>query len=183
MPFIRSIPPLAVQGSDGIAFDFTMTTRSDRDVCLTLTLMDDSGLALCIGMGKYGAGNGAVAFGMTTDVSKNFYNFKDSTSSITAVTSAGTLAANDTAAISGLIMMNENNRVVVTLPVSGSETPATLELGENFTLNKIIVSYEGKGGASDYPTISGLTLKVLEPATATLSLLALAGLAARRRRH
>ena len=44
-------------------------------------------------------------------------------------------------------------------------------------------TYNGNGGAAEFAAISSTLKNIPEPATATLSLLALAGLAARRRRH
>ncbi len=76
-----------------------------------------------------------------------------------------------------------------TLSAVNTDTPVTTTLtlpNVTFTdTHKIMIAFVGDGGgATTSYTISGISLTATpEPATATLSLLALAGLAARRKRH
>ena len=66
----------------------------------------------------------------------------------------------------------------------GSESLISYDLGENYTLDKLIFSMDcGATGTQKVSGVSVVANIVPEPTTATLSLLALAGLAARRRRR
>lgn len=68
------------------------------------------------------------------------------------------------------------------LSLTAGDTVKTLNLGSAVQLNQISIALDGPSGS--FPGISALTVSSTpEPATFTLSILALTGLAARRRRH
>lgn len=99
------------------------------------------------------------------------------------VTSLEAITANVGVVYSHTIAWDDTENAFVLTTKKDDSVVLTQKLGETYTLNKI--SFVTDGSSTTSPTLSGLTLAVTapEPATATLSLLALAGLAARRRRH
>ncbi|MBR4311518.1 MAG: PEP-CTERM sorting domain-containing protein, partial [Akkermansia sp.] len=115
------------------------------------------------------------------------------------ITSYTTLAALPTQASSGktefsttytgqIAWDSEKNAFVLDLTqlYNGQEYSASYILGETYDLTGISIALDGNStnGDKDVFTVSNFTIShtVPEPTTATLSLLALAGLAARRRR-
>lgn len=87
---------------------------------------------------------------------------------------------NDNALVGSSTVALEN------VKTSGPVTTTLTLPNETFTdAYRIMIGFRGAGGGATTPyTISGISLTATpEPATATLSLLALAGLASRRRRH
>ena len=83
--------------------------------------------------------------------------------------------------VSGSITLKENS-YVMTIKVNDIEY-TTVDLGADFSLTGVVFSLDGNNNVGTGTQLSNLSLRVIpEPATATLSLLALAGLCARRRR-
>ena len=83
-----------------------------------------------------------------------------------------------------IITWNDDaQKFVATIYVDG-DVAGTQDLGSSYTLNKISVASAGNNNEwQSQPSFSNMQLTVVpEPTTATLSLLALMGLAARRRR-
>ncbi len=165
--------------------------RSPNDAGFTITLV---GLdkALTIGTKEYGSGT--AFYGTTTNVTANGYSFQDALGDIkgTQVTGStqgaeGVFNNNKTGKISASTALDDNDNVILTLTLNGDAvvTPytTTINMGKGFTLDKIVVWGDGANVATNWKvTDMNLTYSVPEPTTATLSLLALAGLAARRRR-
>ena len=76
-----------------------------------------------------------------------------------------------------------NDKYVMSIKVNGVEYD-TVDLGESFSLSGVVFARDGANNIDAGSGLSALTIKTIpEPTTATLSLLALAGLAARRRRR
>lgn len=62
----------------------------------------------------------------------------------------------------------------------------SIDLGDNVSINNVLLQLDGPNNVSTVPFISNLSMSaylIPEPATASLSLLGLAGLAMRRRRR
>lgn len=83
----------------------------------------------------------------------------------------------------GGVVSKVNDKYVMSIKVNGVEYD-TVDLGESFSLSGVVFATNGENAIDSGSGLSALTIKTTpEPATATLSLLALAGLAARRRRQ
>ena len=160
--------------------EFSYTLYVGDNACSTVTFIG-SDKAIVTGVGGYSDQKG-VGFGTTATTTGKFYNFKDETNgghtvktdSWTKVYNYSTLPL--TADVTGCVTFDGSE---YTLTLSCGESTNTLSLGKSFDVQSLVISGNGSGGAN----VSNLKLAVVpEPATATLSLLALAGLAARRRR-
>ena len=148
---------------------------------------------LVIGTKDYG--NGTMFYGTTDNVSAESYYLNTAwdkgitLGSETLLDSA--LNYNATASVSGSTQVNAAGNTILTLSVSSttatSSGTATVDLGKDFILDKIMICGDGANNATGIWTVSAMSVTgstvVPEPTTATLSLLALAGLAARRRRR
>lgn len=182
--------PLTLAAGATLAqLEFSYTFAVGSNAAATLTFVTDS-MAIVTGSGWYdGAGNAnghTAGFGTTTDTSANFYNFKDTdTGKKVAKTDNYTMvydyeSGSKTLTVEGSIKYSDAGYILSM--TCGDSAAQTLNLGQSLNINSIILSGNGGGGSS----ISGVeishTALIPEPTTATLSLLALAGLAARRRR-
>ena len=180
-------PISLTNATDTLTFSFDLT-QTDADVLSSVALVGDS---QTIVMGSHYNWE-SLQYGL---ISKGTDDGADMTYSAGASTWTNYYAANadygqrydliavDTSnpvTISGEIAY-ANDQYVLTL-TTGSVTK-TLNLGDSVQVNQISIALDGP--SNKFPAVSKLTITapVPEPATATLSLLALAGLAARRRRH
>lgn len=171
---------------DTFSFSYTLNTNGTIDAALTLSFIGSTGTVVT-GMSLYSAGNGSVQYGYSSsDTTVHAYAFGNTNwdnnvaTNIEAAGSLGTASTTDTFTISGTVSW-QGDQFVMSL---GDEH--TLNLGSGFEVSSLAILIDGPN-SDQVPSMSGLTLTattaiVPEPATATLSLLALAGLAARRRR-
>ncbi len=170
---------------DTLTLTFTFTPASTNALA-TVTLIDaTNNIAVSAGQGKYSA---AVQMGSTDLVGKKFFAFKDGTQDNYVEVTTSASAENVVTAKTAITLVNtiawnvEKNKFVSTVTY-GDETLGVIDLGKSFTLSSVAVSMDGNENFSVSTVgIKASIANVPEPATATLSLLALCGLAARRRR-
>ncbi len=188
-------PIILKEAEDSLTFSFTLTGAVGNSVAtLTLAGTDDDGArALVMGetyKGTDGASNtnflfGTVAantgdaylLGSSEGWGGNTYNIKSANCvTLGALSSAATT-------FEGSIKWDNHDEGFVFTLTQGDKT-ITQFLGSTYTLNNVTIALDGKNNTLS-PVFSNFTMtaNIPEPATATLSLLALAGLAARRRRH
>lgn len=176
--------------SDGLSISFTLW-GADVDELLTCTIIGTE-QAIVAGQGNYKAGG--IYYGTTTTLNADWYNMQSSSfNNVPADATIGYVsnskqsaiftASTDITLTTDIAWDATKSQFVATLSyVTSSDTKtqlATYDLGTTYSLDKIVLSFDG-GGTHKF---KALTVKTIpEPATATLSLLALAGLAARRRR-
>lgn len=186
---------LVYADTDTLSFTFDTTNNGTDNSCLTLALIGSTN-AIVLGHGSYNTPGDAVQVAVTSSVSvAGGYVFAPSTPTDDLTLTAGAtlnaaMPANGaTSTISGTISWDGDSYA---LGSSATNATLTYDLGiTTLDVSKIMVTIEG-GGAPDNndnswktPTMSNLRIStpaVPEPTTATLSLLALAGLAARRRK-
>ncbi|MBR5876190.1 MAG: PEP-CTERM sorting domain-containing protein [Akkermansia sp.] len=187
-----------------LTFSFDVQNNGTGNGMLTLTFIGTEN-AIVIGHGnydKYPDGNGGeitnrggdVQVGLTTNLTAQGYGFANTNpgddAQLTALTNWENAMPFNGAitTLSGIIAW-DGDSYSLTLNSSAKTETLTCDLGlTKLDLTKIMVTIEG--GSTYYDdrdawktaTLSNLTVSVPEPATATLSLLALAGLAVRRRR-
>lgn len=174
---------LTATESLGIGFSFDVKIN-DTDSSLTFSLVGTT-QAITLGT-SYNANAGNILLGTSTAIGSTVFSFNSDWGTGTGVVTssssiAGVATAGSTITISGSTKYNaETGHHVLTLMCGDKST--TLDLGESVDVTRI--SFGGDGGNSRTNfVVSNLSLyTVPEPATATLSLLALAGLATRRRR-
>lgn len=173
-----------------LTLSYTITPRGASNMIGTLAMYADDSV-IAAGVATYGSefrvGYSTAADAITSQEIRLGVNgdglahgYDMSGSEITSL--AGGITANEGVVFSHTIAWNaEQSAFVLTTTKDGVEVQ-TKTLGATYTLNKI--SFVTDGSKTSSPTLSGLTLAVTtpEPATATLSLLALAALAARRKR-
>ena len=187
--------------TDTLSFSFNATNNGTGNSCLTLALIGSTN-AIVLGHGSYDKPADEIQVAVTSEVSvtggyvfANTNPTDDLTLTAADTLSGGMPASGSTSTISGSISWDGDSWA---LELGSSATSATLSYDLGITtldVSKIMVTIEG-GGAPNHgdtawqtPTMSNLSIStpsvapaVPEPTTATLSLLALAGLAARRRR-
>ncbi len=184
-------------GQASAAYDFAKSMTGNWDLNATVARYDGNAVfsitlvgntqAITIGTKEYGSGT--AFYGTSDSLDARAYSFKENWDN-NGVTVAGTsivegaFNTNQTATISASTILDAEENVVLTLTVGGTAvtTPgvATINLGKDFALEGIVVCGDGSNSTANW-NVTSLTV-VPEPATAALSLLALAGLAARRRR-
>lgn len=178
---------------DTLTFSMTIQTTNANSLILG-TLMGDS-KSLTFGHGEYSHST-KLQMGTSTVIDGTFYNMQTNVDNQGNVTHpGGTFVGDDATSADGV--WKANTAITLTSKIAWSEAAngfvakvtygdgtllgTTESLGQSFSLSKLSLSVDG----SSSQTISNVQLSahlVPEPATATLSLLALAGLAARRRR-
>ncbi|MBQ7022162.1 MAG: PEP-CTERM sorting domain-containing protein [Akkermansia sp.] len=177
------------------SYKFTNTAGDSNkgDYALTLSLVGASNV-IATGHGGYSQYSQGAQVAYTAHNDKSGFIFKDGNHStdICEITSfyniSGAVPFNTPATLSGSIAWNETaNQFQLTFSsdATGAGSLDPINLGTKVDVTKLVISYAGDTGHSDVGNISEIKLianLVPEPTTATLSLLALAGLAARRRR-
>lgn len=186
--------------ADSLSFSFTLTTdtRGQYNSMLTVALEGKAGVKAATIMMGYGhnysadyntnfksavvANNSSDAYLFNTtwgDTKTGFTQYNCTNADV-----LGTLTTSTT--FSGEIVWNNSESAyVLTLKQGGVSAEYTL--GSSYEMTGISIAMDGDSGndRKDYPGVSKLSITsitVPEPTAATLSLLALAGLAARRRR-
>ncbi len=168
---------------DSLTLTFTYTPADTNAVAL-FTLVDSTNkIAISAGQGAY---TGALQMGATTSIDGLFYNFKDESKDSRVLVNATASVESVVVADKALTLQNtiawstERNQFVSSVKY-GDNVLGSVDVGESFSLSSINVSMDGNKNFN----VTEVALKasvIPEPTTATLSLLALAGLAARRRR-
>ncbi|MBQ4593902.1 MAG: PEP-CTERM sorting domain-containing protein [Akkermansia sp.] len=174
---------------ESFSFNLSRGTAS-AGVSITLIGMDEA-----ISFGSKDYTSGELFYGKTTTIDAASYSLNTAWDEGTTVTPTSLLADalnyNATASISGTTAVNADGELILTLSASSTATSntgsATINLGKDFVLDKIMICGDGANNSTGIWTVSNMSVKgtpvIPEPTTATLSLLALAGLAARRRRR
>jgi hypothetical protein len=185
-------------GQSSAAYDFAESMTGNWDLNATVDRYDGNAMfsltlvgntqAITIGTMEYNSGT--AFYGTTGTLDARAYSFKDkwdgggTTVSGTSLVD-GAFNTNKTASIFASTVLDAEENVVLTLTIGGTavETAgvATINLGKDFALEGIVICGDGANSTRNW-NVTSLTV-IPEPATAALSLLALAGLAARRRRR
>ncbi len=173
--------------ADRLTVSFTINTTQLNSL-VTGTLVG-SDKAITLGHGSYAdsginGGNG-IQSGISTDTTGVFYNMQSSNTGGVFVTPDKTVdnsfTANTPLTLTTTVEWNTTKSQFVASLSYGQTSLTSYDLGTSYTLDKLVFSLDG----NSTQTVSGVSVSanlVPEPATTTLSLLALAGLAARRRR-
>ena len=152
-----------------------------------------SGKAIVAGHGQYSGTPQGVQYGITDNVAGNWYNLQGADTG--GVYVAGTNVPGIFSTTAPLTLNTDiawdadKAQFVATLSYGDNKTFMTsYDLGTTYSLEKFVFSMDGPNDQNAVISISGLNVtysvapSIPEPTTATLSLLALACLAARRRR-
>ncbi len=145
-------------------------------------------------LGTKGYTDGTLFYGTSDNVTASSYYLNEAWENGTTMDSSSLLSSacnyNATATLTGSTAVNAEGNTILTLTASSTSADSTatvnIDLGKNFVLDKIMFCGDGANNATGIWTISNLSVTgtpvIPEPSTATLSLLALCGLASRRRR-
>lgn len=165
---------------------FSYDLHIAHNAALTLTLISEE-QAIVTGWGGFDTAH-QVAMGVTDTIEPGFYNFKDANANDVKVDVAKvieTSSANRSydGTVTGEIKWSEEVGKFVCTLATNDTNAQTMELGNTFALKSIVLCASGNAGGTPASNLSNLSLFAPEPTTASLSLLALAALAARRKRH
>lgn len=170
-----------------ISYDISSTTAN----ALLTGAIIGSGQAIVAGHGQYNSTPQGIQYGTTSNVNGNWYNLQGEDTGgvyVAGTNVAGIFSTSTPLTLNTDIVWDANkSKFVATLSYGANKTVmATYDLGTTYSLEKIVFSMDGPNNQTDKMSISGLNITysiIPEPTTATLSLLALAGLASRRRRR
>ncbi len=178
---------LKVLAGDLIKFSYTVTvpTEQNNSAMLTVSFVDKEHAG-----NDFTTGGGLTGVGLTIGVGNHSYYDTAGEKLVNGEGQEFEPVTTGSVDFAGTITGNADGSC--TLTFGTGDYSITKQLEKGFTLNSVIICMDG--GYSDglektvyAPEISKLrisyTKPLPEPATATLSLLALAGLASRRRRH
>lgn len=165
---------------------FSYDLHIAHNAALTLTLISED-QAIVTGWGGFDTTH-QVAMGVTDTIAPGFYNFKDTGDKFVTVDVAKVIETSSNyrsydGTVTGEIKWSEEVSKFVCTLATNDTNAQTIELGTTFTLNSIVLCASGNAGGTPASNLSNLSLFAPEPTTASLSLLALAALAARRKRH
>lgn len=174
-----------------LTFSFSIT-RGSSTAGVSFAIVGNN-YAIVVGTKDYGSGE--LFSAITEDLSATAY-YCSNTWSNTGVKDVGgsslltsCLNYNATATITGTATINAEGNTILTLNATSTSATGTgsveYNLGKDFAINKLVIGADNAQFSDGVWSVSGIELTgriIPEPATATLSLLALAGLAARRRR-
>lgn len=185
---------LELTKGDTFTFSFDAVNNGTGNGILTLAFVGTEN-AVVVGHGTYDKPGDELQIGLTDNLTAQGYGFASTNptddAQVTALTTltGGMPTGGATSTISGSIAW-DGDSYAITLGSSAVTGTVSYDLGiTTFDVTKLVVTIEGGGSPADNSdawktaTMSNLTIGVVpEPTTATLSILALAGLAARRRR-
>lgn len=177
--------------TDTISISYNIAA-TNSDTLVTGAIIG-SGQAIVVGHGQYKGTPQGVQYGKTDNVSGNWYNLQGENTGgvyVAGTNVAGIFSTSAPLTLNTDIAWNADKaQFVATLSYGANKTVmTTYDLGTTYSLEKFVFSMDGPNNQTDTISVSGLNITysiapaVPEPTTATLSLLALAGLAARRRR-
>ncbi len=169
-----------------VSYDFFI---SDNNSLLTCTLISDQ-LAITAGHGSYNdEGRSGLQIGTSSITDGVFYNTQGTNTGGVYVeplkTTVGSLANAEFTITTSVFWYEQESQFIVNTTTKYNGMVANvgyIGIGDGCTLEKLVFSLDG----NSIQRVSNMSITsektVPEPTTATLSLLALAGLAARRRR-
>lgn len=174
---------------DTLSFSYEFVNSASGNCALTVSLVGENKV-LGTGKGVEGWYQGAQALYFDLGENKTGFVFAnlgvdENVQEITAASTdniTGATPKSATATLTGTIAWDVESEQFMLTYTSDKVTTSELKvaLGTTFDVSKIVIT--STGTADTCASLSKLTLTVPEPTTATLSLLALCGLAARRRR-
>lgn len=173
---------------DTLSFSYEFVNSASGNCALTVSLVGENKV-LGTGKGVEGWAQGAQALYFDLGENKNGFVFADhgvseNVQELAAASGdniSGATPKSQTATLTGTIAWDvESEQFVLTYTSDKVAPELKVALGATFDVSKIVIT--STGTADTCASLSKLTLTVPEPTTATLSLLALCGLAARRRR-
>ncbi len=174
---------------DTLTLSFTMDSPA-TDGVLALTLQGNNGkTAVTIGNTAYGSRNIATAsatlategYHWSGNAQTIVFDAGNSTDRFQKVTPAtdDIIGTTSTSGLGVVATISHNGEQFV-MDMTADNTTVTLNLGNELSFDALVIT----GSANTAQAVNNISLSVVpEPATATLSLLALAGLAARRKRR
>ena len=145
-------------------------------------------------VGTQSYGSGEIFYGTSTDTNEAVYSLNTAWDEGTTVTPTSLLVDalnyNATATVTGTTSVNDVGNTILTLSVTsttagGNTGSATIDLGKDFKLDKVMICGDGANNATGIWTVSNLTISVPEPSAFGLlaGVGALALVASRRRRR
>ena len=186
--------PVTFTNEQSFDFSFDITNNGTGNSMLTLAFIGSSH-AVVVGHGTYASPADQIQVAVTDNITAQGYGFAtthptdDAQLTAGATLDGGLPTGGATTTLSGNISWDTDSWVLTLNSSAVAGQALTLDTGlTSFDLKKIMVTIEGGSSPTDgrndwkTATLSNMSVVIPEPATATLSLLALAGLAARRRR-
>ena len=177
--------------SDAPLYDFSVDiTRGNVNAGISFVLIG-SNCAIVVGTKEYTSGE--IFYGTTDNTTAESYYLNAAWDKGITLNSSSLLASglnyNAKATISGTTSVNAEGNTILSLSVESSATSdtgsATIDLGKDFKLDKVMICGDGANNSTGIWTVSNLTISVPEPSAFGLlaGVGALALVASRRRRR